>query len=117
MAARTEAQMLQGEVASARKSVTDLQAQLRTIRLEAEIEKLRAMEQVRQQGDKEKHFLRLDKDKECERLTEQNDLPSFANLECSAHIVHGQLETCEPTVLVPIEMCNPGMDTPYTVTT
>ena len=31
------------------------------------------MEQVRQQGDKERHLLRLDKDKEHDRLTEQND--------------------------------------------
>ena len=31
------------------------------------------MEQVRQQGDKERHLLRLDKDKECDWLTEQND--------------------------------------------
>ena len=27
----------------------------------------------RQQGDKERHLLRLDKDKECDRLTEQID--------------------------------------------
>ena len=31
------------------------------------------MEQVRQQGDKERHLLHLDKDKERGRLTEQND--------------------------------------------
>ena len=72
-AARTEAQTLQGELASARESVTDLEAQLRTVRLEAEVEKLRAMEQVRQQSDQERQLLRMDKDKECQRLTEQND--------------------------------------------
>ena len=31
------------------------------------------MEQVRQQGDKERHLLCMYKDQECERLTEQND--------------------------------------------
>ena len=31
------------------------------------------MEQVRQQGDKERHLLCMDKDQECERLPEQND--------------------------------------------
>ena len=31
------------------------------------------MEQVRQQGDKERHLLHLDKDKERDWLTEQND--------------------------------------------
>ena len=72
-AAKTEAQTLQEELSSARETVTDLQSQLQTVRLEAEVEKLRAMEQVRQQGDKERHLLRLDKDKERDRLTEQND--------------------------------------------
>ena len=37
------------------------------------------MEQVRQQGDKERHLLRLDKDKECDQLTEQNDLLQSVN--------------------------------------
>ncbi|MDA8003213.1 MAG: hypothetical protein MPL62_18160, partial [Alphaproteobacteria bacterium] len=41
--------------------------------MEAEVEKLRAMEQVRQQSDQERQLLRMDKDKECQRLTEQND--------------------------------------------
>ena len=43
------------------------------VRLEAVVEKLCAMEQVMQQGDKERHLLRLDKDKECDRLTKQID--------------------------------------------
>ena len=72
-AARTEAQTLQEELSSVRETVTDLQSQLQMVRLEAEVEKLRAMEQVRQQGDKERHLLRQDKDKERDRLTEQND--------------------------------------------
>ena len=43
------------------------------VRLWAVVKKLCAMEQVRQQGDKERHLLRLDKDKECDRLTKQID--------------------------------------------
>ena len=42
-AARTKAQMLQGELASAQEAVTDLQSQLQTVRLEAEVKKLRAI--------------------------------------------------------------------------
>ena len=52
---------------------TNLQSQLQTVRLKAEVVKLRAMEQVRKQSDKERWLLHLDKDKECDRLTEQND--------------------------------------------
>ena len=62
-----------------RESVTDLQAQLQTVRLEAEAEKLHAMERVRQQGDKVRYLLHLDKDKECESLIEQNDQQQSVN--------------------------------------
>ena len=85
-AARTEAWTLQEELSSARETVTDLQSQLQPVKLEAEVEKLRAMEQVRQQGDKERHLLRLDKDKECDRLTEQNDQLQSVNLELRREI-------------------------------
>ena len=43
------------------------------VRLWAVVKKLCAMEQVRQQGDKERHLLRLNKDKECDRLSKQID--------------------------------------------
>ena len=37
------------------------------------MEKLRAMEEVRHQSDKERHLLRMDREKECGRLTELSD--------------------------------------------
>ena len=73
IAARTEAQTYQEELVSARKTVTALQSQLQTAKLKAKIDKLRAMEQVRQQSDKERHLLRMDCEKECGRLTELSD--------------------------------------------
>ena len=70
--ARTEAQTNQEELASARETVTALQSQLQMAKLEAEIDKLRAMEEVRQQSDKERHLLRMDRE-ERGRLTELSD--------------------------------------------
>ena len=77
--ARTEAQMLQGNLASAQETVTDLQSQLQMVSLEAEVKNPCATEQVRQQGDKERHLLHLDKDKECDWHTEQNEKLQIVN--------------------------------------
>ena len=47
---------LQRKLVCAWKTVTDLQSQYQTVRFEAEVEKLRAMKHMRQQGDKEWHL-------------------------------------------------------------
>ena len=77
------------------------------VKLEAEVEKLRAMEQVRQQGDKERHLLRLDKDKEHDRLTQQNDQLQSVNqglrkeiVSMEEHLVEVQEATSEHGSLV-----------------
>ena len=69
----TKAQTCQEELTSARETVTVLQSQLHTAKLEAKVNKLWAMEQVRQQSDKERHLLQMDREKECGRLTELSD--------------------------------------------
>ena len=85
--ARTEARTYQRELASTQEKVTALQTQLQTVKLEAEVDKLRAIEQVRQQSDDERHFLRLDREKECGRLTEANNQLQTENQELRDKIV------------------------------
>ena len=46
--ARTKAQTYKKELASAQEKLTTLQSQLQTAKLEAEVDKLRSIEQVRQ---------------------------------------------------------------------
>ena len=55
---------------SATENAASLETQMRTTKMEAEVERLRAVEDVRSRADKERQCLREDKDKEIERLSE-----------------------------------------------
>ena len=68
-----ELQTCQEELAVAKESMSSIESQLRTVRLESEVEKLRAVEQLRQHGDVEIQLLQADKDKEIARISVETD--------------------------------------------
>lgn len=61
-AAKEETRMYREELASVKEKASSLESQLHTVRLEAEVNHLRAVEQVRQHGDQERQLLRANKD-------------------------------------------------------
>ena len=72
-AAIEEVRTCKEELKSANESAVSLEAQLRTTKLEAEVERLRAVKDVRSRANKERQCLREDEDKEIERLSMMSD--------------------------------------------
>ena len=63
----------QEELTVAKESMSSLESQLHTVRLKSEVDKLRAVEQLRQHGDGERQLLQAGKDEEIMRISMDTD--------------------------------------------